>query len=269
MVFRPLIVAIVGALIVPWAAVEAAPSVLSVASELEIDEPVDGDVVALGADLVLGPGAVVTGHAVSIFGEVHVAPGARVEGRVIALSSLASLTVDRVDGRQGRRVDLGVKMLVAGGWLLATTLVAFLWPTRVRRASTTLPGFGWRTVALGLLVALTLVAALIAALGLGPLVGVPVAVAIALAFTAGKALGLAVLGAALGSAILQRLIPSRVHPVTTTVFVGVVGMLVVRFLPVVGGGAWTVLVVVCLGAAVSALITATQPSTATPAGSPH
>ncbi len=227
-------------------------------SELEVNERVEGDVVAIGADVILGPEAVVGGHAVAIFGKVHLRPGARVEGRVIALSSLASLTVDRVRGPEGRRADLGVKLLVAGGWLLATTLLAFLWPTGVRRGAAILPQLGLRTVVLGLMVALTLVAALVAAIGLGPLVGVPLAITIAVAFTIGKALGLAVLGAGVGSAMLRRLIPGRLYQVTVNAFVGVAAMLMVRFVPVVGGVAWTALVVVALGAAIFAVTAATH-----------
>ncbi len=236
-------------------------------SDLSVNEQVEGDVVAIGGDVVLGPEAVVSGHAVSIFGKVHAEPGARVEGRVIALSSLASLTVDRVRGSDGRRADLGVKLLVAGVWLLITTLLAFLVPARVRRGAAILPQLALRAVVLGLMVALTLVAALVAVIGLGPLLGVPLAVTIAAVFTAGKAFGLAVLGAGLGSVVLRRLVPSRMFPVTVNVFVGVGVILMARFLPVVGGAAWTLIVVVALGAAVAALTMATH-STAAEATEP-
>jgi len=269
MATRPLIPIVLLALVTPWAAAEAAPGRLATMSELEVNEPVEGDVVAIGADVVLGPQAVVSGHAISIFGKVRVQPGARVGGRVIALSSLASLTVDRVRGTDGRRADLGVKLLVAGGWLLVTTLITFLWPARVRRGAAALTELGMRTVALGLLVAVTLVAALIAAIGFGPMVGVPLAVAIAVAFTVGKAFGLAVTGAWLGSAGLQRLAPGRVHPSTSAVFLGVAAMLMVRFLPVVGGAAWTAVVVVSLGAAVFAAAITIDRSSAKAAGTPR
>jgi hypothetical protein len=254
---RPLIAVIVALLLAPSAA-DAGPSRFAAMTELAISERVDGDVVVVGADLVLGPSADVSGHAVAIFGKVHAADGARIGGRVIAVDSLASLTVDRVRGAQGRRVDLGLRLLVAGGWLLATTLLGFLWPAGVRRGAAALSRLGLRTGLLGVMVALTLVAALVAAIGLGPAVGVPLALAIAVAFTAGKAVGLTVLGARLGSAALRRLIPGRLFPVTVDVFVGVGCMLMVRFIPAVGGGAWTLLVVVALGAAIVALIMTTD-----------
>lgn len=266
MATRPLIAVIVVGLVASWAAADTAPARVAAMSELEINERVAGDVVAIGADVVLGPEASVSGHAVSIFGKVHVSPGATVEGRVIAVDSLASLTVDRVSGAEGRRADLGVKLLVAGGWLVATTLTAFLWPARVRRGASTLREQGFRTVALGLMMALTLVAALIAVIGLGPVMGVPLAVTIAVVFTAAKVLGLAVLGAGIGELLLRSLVPGRIVPVTVDVLVGVGVMLMARFVPVVGGAAWTVFVVVALGAAIFAV---TMAAHHTSAGAAH
>jgi hypothetical protein len=181
---------------------------------------------------------------------------------VIAVDSLASLTVDRVRESGRLRADLGLRLLVAGGWLLATTLIAYFWPGFVRRGAGATPELGLRAAVLGVMVALTLVAALVAVIGLGPSLGVPLAITIAVAFTAGKAVGLAIVGAALGAAVLRRLIPGRLFPVTVSVFVGVVAMLMVRFIPAVGGAAWTLLVVLALGAAVVALTTATDRTSA-------
>jgi hypothetical protein len=273
MASRPLIAIVATLLLAPLAAAADGPSRLATMSELAVNERVDGDVVAIGGDVVLGPSADVSGHAVSIFGKVHVQPGARIGGRVIAVDSLASLTVDRVRASEGRHADLGLRFLVAGGWLLATTLIAFLWPGFVRRGAAAVPELGLRAVILGVMVALTLVAALVAVLGLGPSMGVPLAITIAVAFTAGKAVGLAILGAAVGAAVLRRLVPGRLFPATAIVFVGVGAMLAVRFIPVVGGAAWTLLVVLALGAAVVALTMATDHPSAesshAPTGSGH
>jgi hypothetical protein len=265
---RALIAIAVAMLLAPLVAASDGPSRFSTMSELAINEPIEGDVVAIGADVVLGPSAEVSGHAVSVFGDVRVDPGATVGGRVIAVDSLASLTVDRVREPGGRRTDLGLRLLVSGCWLLATTLIAFLWPRFIRVGAAAVPDLGLRAVVLGVMVALTLVAALVAVIGLGPSMGVPLAVTIAAVFTAGKAVGLATLGAGLGSLLLRRLIPGRLFPVTVTVFVGVAAMLMVRFLPAVGGVAWTLLVILALGAAVAAITLAAGRASAEAAESP-
>ena len=136
---------------------------------------------------MLGPDAVVRGHAVAIFGSVRAAPGARVEGRMIGLASLAGLAVEPATDDGGPRLRMAVRLLTAGAWLLATTLIAFLWPARIRYGVSVLPQLGFKVAVLGGMVAVTLVAALIAAIGLGPLAGPPLAALLAVAFLAVKA----------------------------------------------------------------------------------
>jgi hypothetical protein len=249
-------VILLGTILAHVAMADAAPARIATLTELEVNEVIDGDVVAIGGDIVLGPDALVRGHAVSVFGSVRTQPGARVEGRIIALSSLASLSLEPVAGEDRDQLFTAVRVLTAGSWLLATTLIAFLWPARVRRGSSMLPQLGFKTVILGLMVAVTLVAALIAVLGLGPMLGMPLTALVGVAFLAIKALGLAVVGGFLGRVLLGRLRPSRLFPTTIHVFLGVLALLVVRFLPVVGGAAWTVVVMVALGAGVFSAVTA-------------
>ena len=191
-------------------------------SEMRVNEEVDGDVVVIGGDVVLGPQARVHGHAVSIFGSVRLEPGAQVDGRVIGLSSLASLSLVPIQEDQGGHLDTALRFATAGGWLFVTTLIAFLWPAPIRRGVAALPQLGAKTLVLGVMVAITLVAGLIAVVGLGPFLGLPLAAALAVAFLVVKALGLAVLGGGLGTALLRRAVPSRILPITTQVFVGVV-----------------------------------------------
>jgi hypothetical protein len=243
-------------------AVAAPPARVATLTDLEVNEEVDGDVVAIGGDIVLGPSAVVHGHAVSIFGEVRSQPGATVDGRVIALSSLASVSLVPVEGGQGSRLVTGVRVLAAGSWLLVTTLIAFLWPARIRRGAAILPQLGLKLLIIGVMVAVTLVAALVAVIGLGSAVGMPLAATVGVAFLCIKALGLTVMGGGLGSTLLRRLVPSRVLPVTLHVFVGVLALLMLRFMPVVGGAAWTAVVVVALGAGVFSVTMAPHRNTA-------
>lgn len=230
-----------------------APVRVGALADLHVNEVVEGDVVALGGDVVLGPEAVVRGHAVAVFGTVRSAPEARVDGRRIGVSSLAGLAIEPGSGEESPRLRLAVRLLTAGAWLLATTLIALLWPVRIRHGAAVLPQLGVKVAVLGGMVAVTLLAALIAAIGLGPVAGLPLAAAVGMAFLAVKAVGLAVLGGGVGAAILGRLGTARRMPLTASVFVGMLAMLMVRFVPLVGGVAWTALVLVALGAGVFAV----------------
>jgi len=216
-------------------------------SDLTVDDEVAGDVVAIGGDVHLGPHARVHGHVIAVFGRVDADPGARVEGRIIAIRSLASLTLQADSPATPLGIDVAVRALTGGGWLLVTTALAFLLPTWVRANGELLPRLGMRVLVLGLLAYVTLIAALLAALGLGPAIGVPLGIGLWLVFFAGKAIGLAVLGAAIGARVLRPLV-GRILPPSFEVFVGVALLLGLRFLPWVGDPAWTAMSLVALGA---------------------
>ncbi len=226
-------------------------------AELEVNDEVDGDVVALGGDVVLGPEARVHGHVVALFGRVRSDPAARVDGRVIAVSSLAEVRLHPHEGQTTAQVQTAVRLLTAGCWLLATTLIAFLYPGRVRFGVWLVPAVGLKILVLGVLIAITLFAALVAAIGLGPTLGVPLVAGLAGLFLLVRAVGLAVVGAALGGRLLAR-VTERPLPVTVDVLVGVVLMLLVRLIPVAGEAAWTVVTVAALGAAVFTVALAPQ-----------
>jgi len=259
---RLILLAALGLLVVHGTVAWASPARVATLSDLRIDGLVEGDAVALAGDVVLGPHADVRGHAVAIFGEVRAEPGARVGGRMIGLSSLAGLAVAPAVGEDDARLRIAMRLLISGGWLLATTLIAALWSARVRGGVAVLPVLGLKVAVLGAMVALTLLAALIAAIGLGPALGLPLAAALGAAFLAVKAVGLAVLGGGVGLALLGRLAAGRAMPLSVAVFVGVLAMLMARFLPVVGGVAWTVLSLAAVGAGLFALTMAAQPSPA-------
>jgi len=222
-------------------------------TDLIINEKVDGDVVVIGGDAVLGPAAEVHGHVVAMHGQVQLDPAATVDGRVITVSSLGGLQLEQVGGG----VKVAVRLLVAGSWLLATTLIAFLLPGKVRFGAWLVPSIGAKTLVLGILVFITVFAALVAVVGLGPTLGVPLFAALAIAFELVKAFGLAVLGASLGGAVLRR-VTERSLPVTLHVFLGVTLMLAMRVLPWVGSVAWTVVSLVALGVAVFTVALAPQ-----------
>lgn len=261
----------VGVLLGLAGAVEAGPSRAALLVDLEIDQAIAGDAVVFGADLVLGPNASVSGdavavggnviladgaavgrHVVAVLGAAEVAPGARVEGRVLGFASLAMLVRARDGGQPSLRVDLGLRLLASGGWLLVTTGLAFLFPARMRYGAWSLPPLGFRVPALGTLIALTIVASLVAVLGLGPGLGVPLAAALMILFFAAKCVGLTVVGCAVGTALLGRWFHHPL-PISLEVFVGVLVLLALRFTPGIGETLWIMIALLALGASVAIL----------------
>jgi hypothetical protein len=241
----------------PSAAAEMVPGRVSVLSELRVEDEVEGDVVALGGDVVLASGAAVHGHAIAVLGRVVKAPGSQVDGRVIAVSSLANLTLDPSADVQLPYLAVAVRLLSCGGWLLVVTVLAFALPVRLRLGVVALSRLGLRVVLLGVLATITLFAALVAALSLGPGLGVPLTAGVMLLFLATKAVGLTVVGGLLGELLLRR----RLHrplPLSWAVFVGVAVLLILRVLPVVGGSLWSVASVVAVGAGLFTLVVLPQ-----------
>lgn len=226
---------------------EAPPRVVAVGSDLDVDSEVSGDAVVVAGDLVLGPDAVIHGDAVAILGRIDRAPGAIVDGRVLAIRSLATLDLDNGTERDDRDTRSAVLALIMGGWLLATTLVAWSAPVRVQEGVRQLRSLTWRTVVLGLLATATFFAALLAVLGLGPVWGVPLSGVVVVLFLVVKAIGLTMVGAFLGRPIVARSGFSTI-PTSFDVFVGVSLLLILRLLPSVGGFLWAVISVVALGA---------------------
>jgi hypothetical protein len=233
-------------------AATAAPARVAALTDVRVDSPVAGDVVVLGGDVVLAPGAEVDGDVVVLLGRVELDPAARVSGRVLALTSLASLQVESPVGVDPELVDGAVRVLSSGGWLLVTTAIAFVHPGRLRATAPLVRAGAGRTALLGVAAWLILFTALVAVLGLGPGFGPPLAATLMLAFFAVKAVGLTALGAVLGQLLLARS-RARRWPLTFAVFVGVATLLAVRMVPVAGGAMWTVASVVALGAGVMVL----------------
>jgi hypothetical protein len=243
-----------------------APGRFSALTEVEVNDEVAGDVVALAGDVLLGPEAEVHGHVVAVFGKVQRAPGAQVDGRVIAVSSLGGLQLADSNETGAARLQAALRFLTAGVWLFATTLIALLWPGRIRFGVWLVPSIGAKMLVLGVLMAITLFAALVAVVGLGPTLGVPLFGALAVAFLLVRAFGLAVLGAVVGSRLLHR-VTSRSVPITAHVFIGVAVMLAARFLPFVGSVIWTCLTVAALGTALFTVALAPDRSAVRTAGS--
>ena len=220
--------------------------------ELGPNARVEGDAVAIGGNIRVAEGAVVTRHVVSVFGETDVPVSADIGGKVLCFSSLATL-LSRSSARESSlHADVSMHLLAAGGWLLVTTGLAFLFPTTMRFGGWAISSLGIKVPALGMMAGLTVFASLIAALGLGPVLGVPLVGGLMVIFFVARAVGLTVLGCWIGAMVLKRWIRHPL-PISLEVFVGVLILLAVRFLPVVGETLWTLISLVALGASIAVL----------------
>ena len=267
---RPPLTRLLGLALVLAALPVAASPRTTVFSDLVIDEPVAGDVVAFEADVRLGPGADVAGdvvviggdleladgarvgrHVVAVFGRLQADPGAAVAGRTLVFSSLSAVAL-RPGAAESPQVDLAVRLLSSGGWLLVTTALAFGFAARLRFGVWLLPGLGLRVLVLGVAAGLTFFAAVVAALGLGPSLGMPLAAALTVVFFAVRAVGLTVIGGLLGAALLRRWSLSPL-PLTLEVFLGVLVLELLRFVPLIGGVVWSLCALAALGAGILTL----------------
>lgn len=245
-------------LVVGFFAIGIAPSVgaadvFRFATDLEINTQVEGDVVVLGGDLTVGPLARISGDAIAVLGTVDIDDEAKVGGRVIALPSLAALDPDPIRSTSGAALKPGLFLVTGGLWLVATTLIGVIWPTRLRGAVADVQRTGWRLPFLGIVVVLTFFAALVAVLGLGPMWGVPLAGVLMVIFLMIKAIGLAVVGAWIaGMARIQG--RGTNWPISASVFIGVAVLLVMRLIPIVGGTLWSLVSVGVLGVGVFSLL---------------
>jgi len=227
----------------------AHPNEVVIASDLEVDSQVEGDVLVIGGSLLLGPNAHVTGDAVTIFGTVELMPGAKVEGHVLHMENLASLGPDLSEEKHGR---VTVFLLSSGFWLLLTTLGGLLFRPALARGLFTVRSVGWRVVLFAFLIQLILIGALIGVLGFGPRsAGVLTALILALALGI-KIMGLSVIGWWLGAGLVPPRLGSAV-PVTGRIFLGVSLMMVLRVIPVLGGFVWMVVSFMALGVGVFVL----------------
>jgi hypothetical protein len=260
------------AALVAYPGAAAAPAKTTVFNDIVINERLDGDVVAFEADVHLGPLAEVEGdvvvvggdlyidsgarvgrHVLAVFGTVVAAPEAKVEGRTLAFSSLSSVVLTP-GSENPLTTNLAVRLLTSGGWLLVTTALAFGFSARLRYGVWVLPLLGARTLVLGVAVGITFFAAVVAVLGLGPSLGVPLAAAITVGFFALRALGLTVIGGLIGGAVLRRWVRHPL-PLTLEVFVGMLAVLALRFLPLMGGVIWSAFSLASLGTGIIVLVT--------------
>ena len=121
--------------------------VVSILGSLRVEAEVAGDVIALGGDITLGPGARVVGDAVAVGGKVG-GPGATT-GRAVSIASLDATAFPPLGGAASSRVAWGMRAFRVGGWMVLAALLLLAFPRQVRRGGECLRTMPVRTMLVG------------------------------------------------------------------------------------------------------------------------
>lgn len=218
--------------------------VVAILGSVRVASEVTGDVVAIGSDVELLPGAIVSGDVVALGGSITGNGVAR--GRVVGTRTLVA-----GPPAASRLAAWGLRLFWAGLWLSVGSVLAVVWPRPLRRVGAQLLTWPWRTGVLGLIAVLAwfATAMLVLALGDGFLAGAVLSAAVAL-FLIAKVLGICGLAWAIGTGLGDRL-PVALRGEATRTGVGLLLLVAVAVVPWVGTPLWQAAGVFGIGCSVA------------------
>lgn len=224
--------------------------VVAVLGDVIVSSEVVGDVVALGGNVELAPGAVVRGDVVAVGGDPF-GPGT-VIGRAVGVGGLA-FDRGRAPGARGS-VAWGLGLLRAGLWVTLGSLLVLLLPRWVRGAGERLARQSWRSPLIGVLALLVWLVAVMVALAVTttPLGAACLLLAVGLLLVA-KLVGIVGIAWVLGRAA-ARFLPGAWRGELPRTGVALLVLAGVSLVPGIGAGVWLIANVVGIGAAVGALL---------------
>lgn len=219
-------------------------SAVAIGGDVYVSGSVGKDAVAIGGTVVLAPGAVVHGNAVAIGGSVQRAESARVDGDTTSISIPGLDRLRRLswppDFYRWQRfaVPFGPWFWLWGrqltGLLSSLALgiiILVLLPNNVEHMVAVLPNNWGRFALIGFLGYLVAVPLMV--LMAITIVGIPLAMLLGLALAAARFLAHTTVSLFVGQRLLEQLIPHKVSPFVELV-VGLLGLFLVRFVPLVG-----------------------------------
>jgi hypothetical protein len=226
--------------------------VVSVLGSLHVDAAVEGDAIALGGDVTLGPSARVSGDAVAVGGAVL--GSGLAAGRVVSVASLDAAAFQWVGGGRPARVAWGMRALRVGGWMVVAALLLLAFPRQVRRGGEHLRTMPVRTVLAGVLsLAVWLVVVLLTLALAASRLGIAFLLAGVAVFLVAKVLGLLAVAWVLGWR-LREILPLSWRGEITRTGAGMFALAAVGLLPVAGPVVWLFANVAGVGAIVAALV---------------
>jgi hypothetical protein len=253
---------------------EALADVVAVDGSIEVTGVVEGDVIVLGGDVALAPGAHVGGDVFVLGGEVSTAAGVSVGGRTVAYPSVSRAWLTLLEGPTlglpaSSPLVLGAKLALLCGWLALVLLLFATSGREVLATSESVAGEPIHNFLVGLtaVLALVLTALFLTSLAAG-LVAVPLLFLVALVALLLKLWGMVAVFHALGEWIAPRLgalLPGRAGrrgerllPLTAATC-GLLLLGAVKLLPWVGIWAWTMATFIGVGAALSTKLGRREP----------
>jgi hypothetical protein len=211
--------------------------------DVRVNGHVEGDVVAMGGDVFLGPTGKVDGQVVTLGGQLHEEPGSHVGGQRVTAGGFPK--------RWGGWPFLGVMGMVGSGlkalWTVAKMVVILLiaWgftqlaPQRTQVAyeafrSQPLKSLGVGLLAWALIIPSVVALALVVAILCITIIGIPLAIAVALGYVFGMVI-LVIWGYVVGAAVLgERLSRQLGRPAASLTMMAVWGIVALTAIKVVG-----------------------------------
>lgn len=227
--------------------------VAAIQGSVRIDGVVEGGVVALGGDVLLGTGARVGGDVFALGGEVSVLSGARIEGRSAAYPTIGKAWLTLLEGPSlgmpaDQPVVVATKFALLAAWMVLAALLFAATGDAVLETSVAVARQPGRHFLLGLTGVLALV---LTTLGLAAVfqgvVGAPLLLLAVLIGVVLKLWGMVAVFHALGCFLAARAGRRRWLPLNTAAL-GLVVLGVLKFVPWVGVWAWTAATLVGVGA---------------------
>lgn len=212
--------------------------------DVTVDAPVDGDVVALGGNVELGPAAEVSGEAVAVGGVVS--GSGVVRGRVVAIGSLRPGSATGASG--DLRTALGLHLLRIGGWVVLGTAILLLLPRTIHANVQRLQAQPLRTAMIGLvMLTVWLAAAILAAVVVRSAVGAGLLLAGTGLLLVIKTLGIVAAAWRLGE-LTVALLPLGLRGEVPRTGIALAALATLSILPVVGPAVWVAANVLGIGA---------------------
>jgi hypothetical protein len=225
--------------------------VVGVLASVHVQADVDGDVIALGGDVVVDAPARVDGDVVAMGGRVSGAGVAT--GRTVSMATLDAVAFPPLNGSGSVRAAWGMRLVRVGGWMVLATVLLLLWPRQARRGGEHLRTRPLRTLVVGVLsLGVWLVLVLMALALAASRAGIVLLLAGVVVLLTAKLLGLLAVAWLLG-VWLRASLPAAWRGEIPRTGLGMALLAVAGMLPLLGPALWLAANVAGVGAMVAAV----------------
>jgi hypothetical protein len=231
-------------------------NVVAILSNVRVNAPVSGNVIVWGGDAVIGPSGTIRGNLSVFGGQISGPPGRAlaVAGAVSTPGSLLRLYLDemhRAPWEEANRVPAmrGLRIMALSLWLFVSLLLLYAFGSPFARAAAATDEDWTSSLLAGALGVLTLFLAAAAALALLPAsLSIPIALAFGALAVAAKIFGMAALFLLVGQKLLRNVSPVKRPAALAAGFTLLAG---ISLLPFVGALVWSIASIAAVGIALS------------------